>query len=262
MFLCLQEALYSQLTGIMDELGPSWTFIGVGRDDGRKAGEFSPIIYQSAVWKVVRWTTRWLNENGETGRKGWDAACTRIVTIGTFEHVTTGARIVLLNTHLDHIGEVARKESAKLIIQVSEEWIQKEHEMLQEKECTRDGYVVVSGPSAFPTIPVFLTGDFNSPPDDDAYKIITAPDSNWLDIQENIPNQERYGNRLTFTGFQPEKHMELMKRIDFVFAKNTKGAIFKSYGVMANRFDDGIFLSDHRAVVVDVDVDFMAENRK
>ena len=38
------------------------TYIGVGRDDGKKAGEYSPILYRSAVWKVEAWKTVWLSE--------------------------------------------------------------------------------------------------------------------------------------------------------------------------------------------------------
>ena len=45
-FICLQEVLHQQLFDILASLNSktmAWTFVGVGRDDGVEAGEYSPI---------------------------------------------------------------------------------------------------------------------------------------------------------------------------------------------------------------------------
>lgn len=45
-FICLQEVLHQQLVDILSGLNSkktAWDFVGVGRDDGLKAGEYSPI---------------------------------------------------------------------------------------------------------------------------------------------------------------------------------------------------------------------------
>jgi hypothetical protein len=61
-FICLQEVLHSQLVEIMEGLGQEWDYIGVGRDDGREKGEYSPIIFRKTVWGVDKWKTVWLSE--------------------------------------------------------------------------------------------------------------------------------------------------------------------------------------------------------
>src|ERR1700712_2471583 len=89
-FICLQEVLHPQLTDIMTGLNSDdkskWAYQGVGRDDGKKAGEFSPILYQTATYKLISFQTRWLSETPDRPSLGWDAACTRILSVGVFEH--------------------------------------------------------------------------------------------------------------------------------------------------------------------------------
>jgi endonuclease/exonuclease/phosphatase family metal-dependent hydrolase len=111
----LQEALQSQLMDISSG-APQFAYVGVGRDDGKAAGEFSPILYDSTLWKIDSWETRWLSETpSEVGVAGWDAALPRIATIVDFRNVFTGKPLRVINTHFDHRGEEARLESAKLI---------------------------------------------------------------------------------------------------------------------------------------------------
>jgi len=231
-FICLQEVLHNQLEDILRNLndnttsGSSWDYIGVGRGDGQKGGEFGPIFYRPSVWKLDDWKTAWLSDTPDKPSRGWDAALPRIITIGFFQHQATKQRVVMMNTHFDH-GVTARAMSARMILKLVEE------------------YQVIKGS---PTrMPVLLTGDFNSTPDDQAYKIMTAPDSNMVDIGTCIPAGKRYGHEMTFTSFG-----ELSPSIiDFIFGNKNDVCLPKSYGVLENKFDDGIYLSDHRAVVAD-----------
>ena len=66
-----------------------WDYVGVGRDDGCEAGEFSPIFYQGDVWRKMTGSeeTVWLNETGKVGKKGWDAGSVRILTTVVLEDV-------------------------------------------------------------------------------------------------------------------------------------------------------------------------------
>lgn len=229
-FICLQEVLHSQLLDIMHALNgsatpdASWAYIGVGRDDGKLAGEYSPIFYRPAVWKLKNWDTCWLSPTPRVPSRGWDAASTRIATIGHFEHFQTGQRVIVTTTHFDDQGAVSRKESARMLLKILD---------------------LEAEPSA-----ILLAGDFNSPPDDEAYKIMTAPESTMVDITEMVPKERRYGNEMTFTGFgfvDPTP-----SRIDFIFASKKSRIKFDTYAVLANRFDDGVYLSDHRACVADL----------
>ena len=233
-FICLQEVLHSQLLDILNSLNESadfngqWDYIGVGREDGKRAGEYSPIFYRPSIWELRKFDTLWLSETPRTPSKGWDAASTRIVTIGQFEHRKTRQKIMVMSTHLDDQGVKSRQESVKIILEV----IQLETEL--------DSHDII-----------LVAGDFNSPPDDGAYKLMTSPEHSYMeDVGLMIPKERRYGNEMTFTSFG---HVDANPtRIDFIFARKRDKLNYETYGVLANRFDDGVYLSDHRACVADL----------
>lgn len=233
-FICLQEALADQVKDVQAEMGASWAHIGVGRDDGVAAGEFSPVFYNTEAWECERDRTYWLSPTPEKPSRGWDAVLPRIVTMGQFRRRTTGTRAVVLSTHFDHVGIKAREESARLILKLTDAWV---------GEASAQG-------RAKP--PVFLGGDFNSKTSDRAYQTMTARGTGMTDISTLVPEERRYGNELTYTSFdEPD---EEPKRIDFLFVKDTSAINFLTFGVLANRFDDGVFLSDHRATIADMEI--------
>lgn len=231
-FICLQEVLHGQLIDIETALNQrhsrEWAYIGVGRDDGLQAGEYSPIFYRPSVWKLMHWETKWLSETPGQPSKGWDASSIRIVTIGHFMHVQHHLPIVVMSTHLDNDGAQSRLESARLILNVARQ-------------------------DSWQSLPVFIGGDFNSPPSDEAYKLMTARDSPMLDTRLVLPRLHKYGNEMTFTSFGG-KGSEPPSIIDFIFIKKSNCIMSKSYAILDNKFDDGIYNSDHRAVVVDIDI--------
>jgi len=234
-FICLQEVLDSQLQDVHHALNKStlapnqdsWSYIGVGRDDGKKAGEYSPIFFRKDIWNLKHWETRWLSETPTVPSKGFDASSTRIVTIGHFVHVKTGHRVLVLSTHLDDQGRQSRRESAKIILEAIQSPASQDH---------------------FST--VLLGGDFNSPPDDEAYQIMTSEDSIMEDVGSKISKKNHYGNWDTFTSFGYVDNKP--SRIDFIFCRKRDRVIYQTYAVLANRFDYGIYHSDHRACVADV----------
>ncbi|KAH7349118.1 hypothetical protein BKA66DRAFT_516576 [Pyrenochaeta sp. MPI-SDFR-AT-0127] len=183
-FICLQEVLHQQLLDIMAGLNKEkeeWAYIGVGRDDGKQAGEYSPIIYRKGAWELSKWESVWLNENGAVGKKGWDAGSIRIVTIGHFQHVQSKKKLVGLCTHFDNVGTVSRRESAKIILKVIGNLTSPTNSATAE------------GP------PVFVAGDLNSKPSGEAYQILNASDSSLKDAQGLA--RWKYGNQYTFTDF-------------------------------------------------------------
>ncbi|KAI3282924.1 hypothetical protein CBS147309_974 [Penicillium roqueforti] len=238
-FICLQEVLHNQLEDILAGLNqdmepgaPKWVHIGVGRDDGDKAGEYSPIIYRPSVWDLLYWETVWLSETPERPSKSWDAASIRIVTIGVFGHPVSRNVVLAMNTHLDNQGSQSRLEAARIITGIISEYNQRR----------------------FPEITgTFLAGDFNSEYNQEAYQELTK---SLLDAYEQIESSKRYGNHITWTGFGYED--EPASRIDYVLVRPTGADGQKStvtgYAVLANRFDDGVLSSDHRAVIVDLTV--------
>ena len=109
----VQEALQHQVYDLAASL-PEHQWIGVGRDDGKNAGEFAPIFY-SSDYELITWKTIWLSPTPkDTASVGWDAALTRIATVAEF--FSKGEKLLVINAHFDHQGEKARNESAKIIL--------------------------------------------------------------------------------------------------------------------------------------------------
>lgn len=145
----VQEALHTQLEDLINAL-PDYAFVGVGRDDGKNAGEFSAILYKTEKFKIREQNTFWLSENpSQPGSKSWDAAITRVATWCKMEDKETGKLFFVMNTHFDHIGTEARKNSALLI----------------KKQLT----------SLNKNLPFILTGDFNCTRDDAPYQALVKP---------------------------------------------------------------------------------------
>jgi endonuclease/exonuclease/phosphatase family metal-dependent hydrolase len=148
----------------------------------------------------------------------------RIVTVGHFRHIASKKKVLGMCTHLDNSGAVSRRESAKIILK------------LIETESKVSGTVV----------PFFLGGDLNSEVAGEAYQSLNSKNSPLRDAKELAG--WKYGNQYTFTGFADEKTL-----IDFVFLGPRSGSDWEvqGYSVLPNKFDDGVYNSDHRAVVVD-----------
>ncbi|KAH6654488.1 Endonuclease/exonuclease/phosphatase [Truncatella angustata] len=253
-FVCLQEVLHSQLVDVLAGLnqlpsgdggekrqepsrGPEWAHIGVGRDDGEEKGEYSPIIYQVKTFVLLHSETVWLSPTPDEPGKGWDAGSIRILTVGVFEHKQTGRRLVAANTHLDNKGSKSRLESVKIILstlrRIHQAWSRPQQKLA-----------------------VFLTGDFNSFPDQEAY--VAMRDDGWMkDLQQDVDSKARYGETNTFTGFEPDKRKDGLGRIDYIWHGPTQYFVSSpwtplGYAVLPNVFDDKVYLSDHRAVVGDL----------
>ncbi|KAF2631650.1 hypothetical protein BU25DRAFT_428541 [Macroventuria anomochaeta] len=189
-FICLQEVLHEQLLDILSGLNNTkstaasssgqdeWAYMGVGRDDGKQKGEYSPILYRPSIWSVEKWKTVWLSPAPERPGKGWDAGSVRIVTVGTFVHESSKKRVVGLCTHFDNAGEVSRRESAKMIEGIVDNAISPSISNGQER------------------VPVWLAGDLNSEPDGEAYQILNGKGSLLQDSRALA--QWRYGNERTY----------------------------------------------------------------
>ncbi|KAH7327810.1 Endonuclease/exonuclease/phosphatase [Stachybotrys elegans] len=218
--LCFQEALNSQVQDIQSDLGREWTYIGVGRDDGVRGGEFSPIFYRPSSWRLLDSRTYWLSQNpDQVGSVGWDAALPRILTVGRFQHTQTGEPLVFMCTHFDHQGQVARENSARLIDSIAESWAQGSK--------------------------VFVGGDFNVAPGNPAYSILA---SELRDLRSVVPQGLQSGPAMTYTAFTASESDDA--QLDHLFVKDPAGVEWRGLATLSNT-DNGVYISDHRAVVVD-----------
>lgn len=211
----LQEAFIGQIEDLQALL-PKMKWVGVGRDDGQKAGEFSPIFYDAEKFKALKNGGFWLSETPEKPGLGWDAACNRVCTWIVLKEIKSGDKFMVFNTHFDHKGMKARTESAKLILQ-------KIKELNTEK------------------LPVVLMGDFNLTPETEPIAVITSE----LSDSRTVTKKPPYGPVGTFNAFKFDAPMK--DRIDYIFV-NDKLEV-KRYAVLTDNKDQR-FPSDHQPVLV------------
>ncbi len=211
--ICLQEVLHDQLMFLQGAL-KEYRYYGVGRDDGKTAGEYAPLFYRTDRFTVVDSGTLWLSETPGVPSKGWDAALNRIATWLKLKSKASGKEIVVFNTHFDHQGKQARLESARLLT-------------LQALQKAKD-------------MACILAGDFNFVSSDEPYDIIDF--AGYSDTWKEMHVPDAY----TFTGFKTD--LSIAKRIDFVFVN--KYLHTKQHRVLYWKSRNDSYLSDHLAVEV------------
>lgn len=188
----VQEALPNQVTDIAATL-PKYDNVGMGRE-GIGKGESSNIYFKKDRFELLQQNTFWLSETPDKISKGWDAACHRVCTYILLKDKISKKTFWVFNTHLDHIGEVARNNSIKLILS-------------RIKSLNTKNY------------PVFFMGDFNSEPSEN--RIVDLKKQ--MDDSYEISQEKPFGPTGTFNAF---KHNEAVtKRIDYIFL--SKNSIFK-----------------------------------
>jgi len=216
--LGMQEVCHNQMEDLKQGL-PQYTALGVGRDDGKEAGEYCPIFFNSERFTLMEYGNFGLSEQPETiGVKGWDASYNRITTWALLQEKTNGKKIVFFNTHLDNDGKVARNESVHLIL-------------TKLKEIA-------------PGTPAILTGDFNCTPDEKP--LLTLEKGNMLNASKVATIA--YGPSWSFHDFG-DLPLDNRVLLDYVFVTN--GVAVDRYRVIQDT-PDHVFLSDHYPVLVDL----------
>ena len=210
-----QELLAHQLDDLKDLL-PEYEAVGVGREDGVREGEFAALFFRRDAFQLIDSGNFWLSETPEkAGSLGWDAACERIVTWAVLKNERLG-EILFVNTHLDHVGEQARLNSADLI--------------MKRMQALGGG-----------DRPIVLTGDFNVSPDAPVVHRILEGGflKHALDVADEVKGQKwswaDYGE-------QPLDQREL---IDYIFVSNEFKV--RCHEVLPDTLR-GAYISDHSPV--------------
>ena len=197
-----QELLHVQILDMLPALD-GYDYIGVARDDGATKGEYSAIFYKKDRLKLLEQGNFWLSETPDRPGLGWDAACIRICTWGKFKDRQTKKKFYCFNLHMDHVGTVARREAAKLVVSKVQE--------------IAKGAVVV------------LTGDFNVDQTDEIYSIFTH---SGLLADSYETARLRFAENGTFNSFKPQ--LKTASRIDHVFVSPT--VMVEAYGVLTDSY--------------------------
>jgi endonuclease/exonuclease/phosphatase family metal-dependent hydrolase len=220
--LGLQEVVAGQKADLEKAL-PGYQFLGVARDDGKSAGEFSNLAVDRSAFEIKSSGTFWLSPTPDVPSKGWDASYIRIATWAHLVRKSDGHRFLALNTHLDNDGKTARLEGAREILRFLSSHRQ-------------------------PAESVLMTGDFNSEPGSPPYQALTSSPLGLRDSR-TISKSPPLGPEGTFNDFQAlPKDSE---RIDYVLVDPTIAV--DRYAVLAWHRDGGRVASDHFPVVADLD---------
>lgn len=214
-----QEVLKNQLDDLLAK-APAFAAVGVGRFDGKEAGEYSAVLYRKTRFALERSGNFWLSETPDLpGSKGWDAACERIATWAVFRDLQTNKRFLVVNTHFDHVGKLARKNSALMIVEKA---------------------AAIAG-----DLPVIITGDFNGTKSDEPVQIIMQ--SGWLsDAQATAAHTEGPDWSFHDFGRTPQNERQL---IDFIFV--SKHFIVGDHQIIFRQIGQ-TYLSDHNPVLAKI----------
>ena len=209
----MQEVVNGQLNYLVANL-PNFASVGVGREDGKEKGEYSPILYDTELLKSLENATYWLSDTPDKISVGWDAALERICTYALFEDLKTKKQFWVFNTHFDHMGVLAREKSAALIVS-------------KIKELNTEN------------LPVVLMGDLNLKPDENPIQFLKKE----LVDGQSITQKTFYGPTGTFNGFEHDRN--LTDRIDYIFVQNFA---VESYIHIDDRMENNKHISDHLPV--------------
>lgn len=212
----VQEATPEWMATLKETVGEKYAYVGVGRDDGDNKGEYSSIFYLKDKYTALDSGTFWLSETPDTPSRGWDAACNRVCTWVILENKETGEKYVHLNSHFDHIGIEARRNSVNLILDKARE---------------------------FTDLPIVFTADMNVEEGSENYKQFV--DSGILKDTKFIAPQSM--DYCTYHDTKPQLHKDSV--IDYVMVNDGFEAL--EYRVVTEGID-GRFVSDHFPVYADV----------
>ena len=199
-----QEVLHTQLVDMLASLD-GYEYIGVGRDDGAQGGEYAAVFYKTDRLRLLDQGNFWISETPDRPGLGWDAACVRVCSWGKFtkQTATNDEAFFFFNLHMDHVGVVARREGAKLIVSKIRE---------------------IAG-----SAPVIVTGDFNVDQNDEIYSIFTQ---SGLLKDSFLASRLRFAENGTFNSFDTDLYTH--SRIDHVFVSPCWQV--DSYGVLTNSY--------------------------
>ncbi|ALS99795.1 endonuclease/exonuclease/phosphatase family protein [Lacimicrobium alkaliphilum] len=142
--LTLQEALAHQLDWLSAQL-TDYRCVGVGRDNGKREGEFVPICYRTDKLEALDSGHFWLSDTpNQAGSIGRGAHLPRVTSWIKLKHHPSLKTLTAFNTHFSHVSAEARNKSAEILLEQARK---------------------ISG-----QLPIIISGDFNALPAELSYR--------------------------------------------------------------------------------------------
>ena len=158
--------------------------------------------------KLEKWGTFWLSDTPDTPSIGWDASTYRTATWAVFTHYKSGRKFFYVNTHIDHVGQVAAQKSMELI----------------------EAKIRSLNPDNLPTL---LTADFNKMLDS---PIFDGVKKFMVDARTTAPVTD---NKASFNNFGGATNYP---RIDHIFSS---GFTPLRFATVDQRYEKVPYISDH-----------------
>jgi endonuclease/exonuclease/phosphatase family metal-dependent hydrolase len=210
-----QEGLDHQLGDLL-KLLPAYMYYGIGRDDGKKDGEYSAVFYKKDKYSLIGSGNFWLSETPEKPAVGWDANQTRICTWVKLKDKKSGKQFYVFNAHYDHMGVLARVESSKLVLKKIRE---------------------IAG-----TAPAIFTGDLNGDRESEWYNYLKNSEL----LEDSFSNASHvYALNGSFNSFSPTG-LNSNRVIDHIFVTSHFNAT--TWAILTDTYN-GKYPSDHFPVV-------------
>lgn len=205
-----QETIRFQADYLKQQL-PHLTYVGWSRD-ANKNGEQCGVMFRTERFELLDSGQFWLSETPDSKfSKSWDSSLPRVATWVRLRERRSNSQLVFLNTHFDHKGQVARRESAGVIRRFVED--------LPD------------------SLPLIVTGDFNCGEDSKPYAHLVASDR--LNDTFRLAHPQRGTEEGTFNGFAG---VATGARIDWILASphwNVQSASIDRF------VQEGRYPSDH-----------------
>jgi len=208
----IQEGLNYQLNYLQEYVKP-YKYVGKPREDGKKKGEYTAIMYNPKTVALSKWGVFWLSETPEVPSMGWDAACSRTATWALMKDKKSGRKFYFVNTHLDHVGPIAQEKGMALILE-------------RLAEINKEG------------LPVILTGDLNVSQD---ARALNELNEKMVSCRKNAYKSD---NGITYNAWGKAKEQS---QIDHIYYKGFDHC--HEFSVLTKKYEGRSYISDHFPVI-------------
>lgn len=226
--VCLQEARGFQVDELKRRL-PDFDSTGMSLPV-RQVVQNNAIMYSRKRFELVSSGGFWFSEQPHVaGSFGWDTKAPRHANWARLRDRDNGAEFIVWNTHFDHIGQQAREEQARMMVEAS---------------------------TAFDPIgiPQVLTGDMNAKASNRSIEALK--EGGWNDTYAELHGPQDPG--FTFHGFKGEARKATGggNKIDWIF---TRGEFKAIEAQILREGRDGRYPSDHYFLSATLELPTMPE---
>jgi endonuclease/exonuclease/phosphatase family metal-dependent hydrolase len=211
---------------------PRYSIIRGPRYGNRVPYDFNAILFDPGRLGLLDSGGFWLSETPEKHSRSWETRVARSATWALFNIIGTELSVLHLNTHLDHVSALARREGSKLIVR----------RVAEISDQTGQEPAII------------VTGDFNSRPGNTTYRNFT--EAGFVDTYLAAGNEDGKGSN-TFHAFRGARYRNPHpgrgpRRIDWILLKDPEGRlVVKSHRIVHDE-RSGLYPSDHYPILAEL----------